>query len=90
MKRKAVRVIFELLLVSAAVYLLSEGVFADIPPETGARDYFLARGEKETGAVNLVSAIYLRYRNFDTLGETIVLLLSISGVVLLLDAKGGE
>ena len=90
MKRKAIRTIVELLIVSAAVYLLAIGLSADLPPETGARDYFLLRGESETGAANLVSAIYLRYRNFDTLGETIVLLLSVSGVVLLLDAKGGE
>jgi multicomponent Na+:H+ antiporter subunit B len=89
MKRRTVRILFELLLISAVVFLLSEGMFTDRPPETGARDYFLNRGVEETGAANLVSAIYLRYRNFDTLGETIILLLSVSGVVFLMNT-GGE
>lgn len=41
------------------------------------------RGERETGALNLVTAIYLGYRAFDTFGETVVLLLSVSGVLFL-------
>lgn len=34
----------------------------------------------ETGATNLVSAIYLGYRAYDTLGEALVLLLAVTGV----------
>jgi multicomponent Na+:H+ antiporter subunit B len=40
-------------------------------------------GVKDTGAVNLVTAIYLGYRAYDTLGETIVLLLAVSGVMVM-------
>ena len=36
--------------------------------------------EEETGATNLVSAIYLGYRAYDTLGEALVLLLAVTGV----------
>jgi multicomponent Na+:H+ antiporter subunit B len=46
------------------------------------------RGVSETGAPNLVSAIYLGWRAYDTLGETIVLLLAVTGALYLLG--GGE
>ena len=54
------------------------------PVYTDAKDYFFLYGSAETGAVNLVTSIYLGYRAFDTLGETIVLMLSITGVIFLM------
>ncbi len=45
------------------------------------RDYLEQSGHEETGAVNIVSSIYLGYRAYDTLGETIVLLVAISGTI---------
>lgn len=54
------------------------------PTET-LKTYYFQRGTSETGAINLVTAIYLGYRAFDTLGETIVLLLSIAGVMFFLE-----
>lgn len=56
------------------------------------RDHLIAEGTEETGALNLVTAIYLGYRAFDTLGETIVLLLAVSGVLFLVDrnSRGHE
>jgi multisubunit Na+/H+ antiporter MnhB subunit len=51
------------------------------------REHFLRRGVEESGAINLVSAIYLGYRAFDTLGETIVLILSVAGVILVAGAR---
>lgn len=56
-------------------------------PAPSAQAYFYQYGENETGAINLVTAIYLGYRAFDTLGETIVLLLAVSGVLVLTGAK---
>lgn len=50
-------------------------------------EYFLTHGVADTGAINLVSAIYLGYRAFDTMGETIVLLLAVSGVLFLIKTK---
>lgn len=50
---------------------------------TASRDYVVAEGVGDTGAVNLVTAIYLGYRVFDTFGETVVLLLAVSGVTFL-------
>lgn len=74
-------------LLAAAGALLAIGIVPDAPVPAGARDYFVRHGVEETGAINLVSAIYLGYRAFDTLGETIVLLLAISGLVFMLERE---
>lgn len=52
------------------------------------RDFLLAAGFAETGATNLVSAIYLGYRAYDTLGETVVLLASLAGAMGLVMSAG--
>ncbi|MBN2050768.1 MAG: hypothetical protein JW760_10015 [Spirochaetales bacterium] len=72
------------LLVGGFLYLALRG-----DPETGSpiRDYILRRGTEDTGALNLVTSIYLGYRAFDTLGETLVLLLAVSGVLLFTEGK---
>ncbi len=72
--------ILGLLLGAGAVcYLL-----AVVPGDPGPlKAYLVNRGTAETGALNLVTAIYLGYRAFDTLGETIVLILAVMGVNLL-------
>ncbi|HSV56422.1 MAG TPA: hydrogen gas-evolving membrane-bound hydrogenase subunit E [Magnetospirillaceae bacterium] len=57
------------------------------PPPTTLRDYSVERGITETGAPNLVSAIYLSWRAYDTLGETIVLLLAVMGSIFLLEGR---
>ena len=55
--------------------------------DASIRVHILERGTEETGSLNLVTAIYLGYRAYDTLGETIVLLLAVSGIVYLVGAK---
>lgn len=47
----------------------------------------ISSGRQDTGASNLVAAVYLSYRAFDTLGETIVLLLAVSGLLFLLEKE---
>lgn len=54
---------------------------------TIARDYLAERGFAETGAGNLVSAVYLGYRAFDTLGETLVLLSALAAAVALVHTE---
>jgi hypothetical protein len=56
-------------------------------PSYRMREHFFLRAVEEAGAINLVSAIYLGYRAFDTLGETIVLVLSVAGVLLVTGAR---
>jgi multicomponent Na+:H+ antiporter subunit B len=53
---------------------------------TVARNHLERYGESESGARNLVSAIYLGYRAFDTLGETIVLLAAVLGTITYMQA----
>lgn len=73
-----------LLAISAAIFL----PLVDMPQHPAAiRDYCVERGIPETGAPNLVSAIYLGWRAYDTLGETIVLLLAVTGALFLLGGK---
>jgi multicomponent Na+:H+ antiporter subunit B len=59
-------------------------VIAAFPSRSEARDYLAANAVRETGASNLVSSIYLGYRAYDTLGETIVLLVSVTGTLTIL------
>lgn len=59
----------------------------DHPTETPLRAHIIAEGREATGAENLVTAIYLGYRAYDTLGETIVLLLAVSGVMVFVERR---
>lgn len=59
-------------------------VLSETPWPTQARDYLFANAKADTGADNTVSAIYLGYRAMDTLGETLVLLVSITGTMSIL------
>jgi len=51
---------------------------------TLARDYLFMHAFDETGASNTVSSIYLGYRLIDTLGETLVLFVAITGTMSIL------
>ena len=53
-------------------------------------DAVFARGLFETGAQNLVAAIYLDYRLFDTLLEALLLLVSVIGVSQFASLSGSE
>jgi len=49
---------------------------------------YIENGLKETGAANLVSAIILDYRGYDTLGEATILFTAIVGALAVLRATG--
>jgi len=55
----------------------------------GVSEYYIARGVAETGALNMVTAIYLNYRVYDTLGEATVFFASALGVFMLLRKNTG-
>jgi multicomponent Na+:H+ antiporter subunit B len=78
---KKIQLAFILGTVTLLLYPLIAFAF---PPQNPARDYLQDKGVEETGARNLVSAIYLGYRSYDTLGETIVLLVSVTGTLAIL------
>lgn len=86
MRRRAVlgRIIETLifLLVGLFLFLALQGEHEEIAI---IRDYLVTHGKSETGAANLVTSIYLGYRAYDTLGETLVLLLAVSGVAFFVE-----
>ena len=61
------------------------GVYGDTAQvERTASDKYVANALEETGATNLVAAVILDYRAYDTLGEATVLFTSILGATVLL------
>ena len=50
--------------------------------------FYVTHTLEETGAVNIVTGIILDYRGFDTLGESHVLFVAVSSVLLLLSIRG--
>jgi multisubunit Na+/H+ antiporter MnhB subunit len=53
--------------------------FADAPSNT-----YLREGLEETGAANIVTAVLLDYRAYDTLGEATVLFCAVMGAMSIL------
>jgi multisubunit Na+/H+ antiporter MnhB subunit len=68
-------------------WALSELPHFGKPMMTVAKKY-LEEGISKTGAVNLVAAIILDYRGYDTLGEATVLFTSVIGVLAILRRPG--
>ncbi len=60
----------------------------DVPWPAAARDYLEHYGVGDSGAINLVSAVYLGFRFFDTLGETLVLIAAVCGTIGMLTRAG--
>ncbi|MEO0091711.1 MAG: hydrogen gas-evolving membrane-bound hydrogenase subunit E [candidate division WOR-3 bacterium] len=50
--------------------------------------HYIEYGLAQTGASNIVSAIILDYRGYDTFGEAVVLFTSVLGVVTIMRVKG--
>lgn len=50
---------------------------------------YLERFNQDTNALNAVTAIYLDYRLFDTLFETLTLLVSVIGIIYFSRHEGG-
>ena len=49
-----------------------------------ASGYYLQKGLEETGSANIVTAVLLAYRGYDTLGEATVLFTAVIGTLVLL------
>ncbi len=54
------------------------------PVTNEVTERYITRGVEETGAVNIVAGMILDYRAFDTLGESTVLFIAASAVLILL------
>lgn len=51
---------------------------------TGVAKYYVEKGVRDLGAINIVTSIVTLYRGFDTLGEVTVLFLALTGLSFLL------
>lgn len=81
MSRK-VMIIFILAFLLYAFILALED-FASFSGEDDAKTYYLSQGFEETGASNLVTAIYLDYRLYDSIFEASLLLATSAGILFL-------
>ncbi|MDN5297594.1 MAG: hypothetical protein PWP51_147 [Clostridiales bacterium] len=52
--------------------------------------YYVENAYRDTASVNVVTAIYLNYRYYDTIFEAFILLFSIIGVIYMSVHEGGE
>lgn len=87
MKRLLAGAALVLLTVLVVIALTPAAVAVDVERVTPIRDYLLENARAQTGAINLVTAVYLGYRLYDTLGEAIVLMLAVSAVLFFLESK---
>lgn len=53
-------------------------------------EHIIENGFHETGSSNLVTAVYLNYRYYDTLFEALMLMFSIIAVIYMSVHEGGE
>jgi multicomponent Na+:H+ antiporter subunit B len=60
----------------------------ELPWPSRSRDLLIRQGYEDTGALNLVAAMYLGYRAYDTLGELVVLIAALSAAIALITGAG--
>lgn len=76
-----------IMLAMAILFILSVDIEYGNPKNMDVANYYIEQGLYDTGAINLVASIYLGYRAYDTLIETIVLFVSVAGVRFCLRGK---
>ena len=76
-----------IILVMTILFILSVDIEYGNPKNLDVANYYIDQGLHDTGAINLVAAVYLGYRAYDTLIETIVLFVAVTGVVFCLRGK---
>ncbi|MBU8921340.1 MAG: DUF4040 domain-containing protein [Bacteroidales bacterium] len=80
-------IFFGLFLIFAYFAVQELPQFGDPLPREAAAHY-LENGAEETGAMNIVTAVLLDYRAYDTMGEATVLFASIVGSFVILRRRG--
>jgi multicomponent Na+:H+ antiporter subunit B len=80
-KRRFVKIFLTTFIISSIILPI---ILSNTSWPTLARDYLFMMALDETGASNTVSSIYLGYRLMDTLGETLVLFVAITGTMSIL------
>ncbi|NLW07741.1 MAG: hypothetical protein GX039_07185 [Clostridia bacterium] len=57
------------------------------PPSTHVSPRYIEMGYKETGALNMVTAVLADYRGYDTLGETTVIFTAGLACLLIIESR---
>ncbi len=63
---------------------------ADNPAFNEVTERYVEKGPEETGNTNIVSAVLVDYRIFDTFGEIVVLYSAVTGVLVVLEGSKKE
>jgi len=85
------RTIIILTLLGLALFAFSAMDFEYGKPGPRVSEHYIEKGVTETGALNMVTSIYLNYRAYDTLGEATVFFATALGVFMLLrKEKSGD
>jgi multicomponent Na+:H+ antiporter subunit B len=84
-KKETVAAVCAVLLAGAVLVPL---LLPEWPWPARSRDLLIRQGYEDTGASNLVAAMYLGYRAYDTLGELLVLIAALSSAVALITGAG--
>lgn len=79
-KKSIALILIAILFVAIFFTLANDLPFGDNRTTTGVSDKYIYHGVNDTGASNLVTAIVVNYRGFDTLGEVTVLFVAATGV----------
>ncbi len=79
-----IKKIITLFLVLTIVLLIITGLNLEYEDkEESPWDQFVKENYEETGAVNLIEAVLLDFRGYDTFGEVMILYIAISGVIII-------
>jgi len=77
-KRRILILLFTIII--CTIFLFLSNTYKETHYQDAYHTY-IERGYKETNAQNLVAAIYLNYRVFDTLFEALLLAISVTAIV---------
>lgn len=78
MRHRIKAMVFSMVLAGLVVFIYFEG---NTIPEPFLMDYYIQNFLTDTFAKNGVAAIYLNYRVFDSIFETLILLISVVAVI---------
>ncbi|MDX8549727.1 hydrogen gas-evolving membrane-bound hydrogenase subunit E [Methanospirillum purgamenti] len=81
---------FTLVVLAAGLLFAAVSLPFGSPAMSDMDDYFIAHGQEQTGANNIVTSIVFDFRAFDTLGEACVLFTAVFGVSVLFRLRKKE
>lgn len=73
-------IVISMLLLILVLFMIT---IEDININTSTKDYLFENGLRQTGSNNLVTAIYLDYRLYDSIYEAGILLVTVSGIIFM-------